>query len=317
VLYSFPSVPEFQSPIYGSRTRGRQGQKDSIHGFQSPIYGSRTANKGLPVNSVTAFQSPIYGSRTRSRYRTRSSATSFNPLSTGHAPLGDHPQGYIIRVSIPYLRVTHVDGPEGQESIAEFQSPIYGSRTERHPGPSIGVDLVSIPYLRVTHYISGRYRIDLPGVSIPYLRVTHLRKTGGSEPVLWVSIPYLRVTHAEKHFFREPRMNVSIPYLRVTHSGYIVPQNGGSCVSIPYLRVTHLVSFSCLVKGGISFNPLSTGHALVLHCIFFIYIYTFQSPIYGSRTYDFSTSKQIYSGFNPLSTGHAHASTTPAPLAIE
>jgi len=75
------------------------------------------------------FQSPIYGSRTKYPPRIAPHPDRFNPLSTGHAHIED---GFIWRdipVSIPYLRVTHVNVKEVKSMIYEFQSPIYGSRT--------------------------------------------------------------------------------------------------------------------------------------------------------------------------------------------
>ena len=98
---------------------------------------------------------------------------SFNPLSTGHAPVKHDKNLFRIAVSIPYLRVTHKAecrrvNPAGHVSIpylrvthralplgaAEaggFQSPIYGSRTVMFFSFRLKCFPVSIPYLRVTH----------------------------------------------------------------------------------------------------------------------------------------------------------------------
>ena len=57
----------------------------------------------------------------------------------------------LLRVSIPYLRVTH-----------RLHSPAWYPRIA-----------VSIPYLRVTHRFLHLQGQQLLRVSIPYLRVTH------------------------------------------------------------------------------------------------------------------------------------------------
>jgi len=120
---------------------------------------------------------------------------SFNPLSTGHARESKkaytrlrtvsipylrvtHEQSFgsllfIFRVSIPYLRVTHENGDPLAALKAEFQSPIYGSRTI----PFIGSFSrhSSFNPLSTGHALghTERHLTALP-VSIPYLRVTHL-----------------------------------------------------------------------------------------------------------------------------------------------
>jgi len=55
------------------------------------------------------FQSPIYGSRTQSEQSMSLYHSCFNPLSTGHAPVNLLDEAQTTAVSIPYLRVTHLD----------------------------------------------------------------------------------------------------------------------------------------------------------------------------------------------------------------
>jgi len=122
--------------------------------FQSPIYGSRTSSPFCRVFLGMRFQSPIYGSRTTKHAKHTASTCSFNPLSTGHArkkpwirppcmrvsipylrvthAIRSHVSPCWVVVSIPYLRVTHVGVWISLPYKTSFQSPIYGSRTTHH-----------------------------------------------------------------------------------------------------------------------------------------------------------------------------------------
>jgi len=53
------------------------------------------------------------------------------------------------------------------------------------------------------------------------------------------------------------------------------------------------------------FNPLSTGHAHGRFNFWNFECFSFQSPIYGSRTVKIEVFEKPEAGFNPLSTGHA------------
>ncbi len=149
---------KFQSPIYGSRTVFLYPMLFDISMFQSPIYGSRTWEQWLDENFDMCFNPLSTGHALRDIMNMTKRLLCFNPLSTGHAhgcrlfrladhrcfnPLSTgHARKILLRepekknrVSIPYLRVTHITSVSGQ-------------------GGWIGV---SIPYLRVTHKYLFRF----------------------------------------------------------------------------------------------------------------------------------------------------------------
>ena len=99
-------------------------------GFNPLSTGHAPNFNGDPFYGSCQFQSPIYGSRTSLTCSHLLSSSCFNPLSTGHAHLSGCPESVSSHVSIPYLRVTHSFISILTKSFSEFQSPIYGSRTE-------------------------------------------------------------------------------------------------------------------------------------------------------------------------------------------
>ena len=110
-------IQEFQSPIYGSRTGWGRLVIANFPMFQSPIYGSRTVAVIKVVIKVVMFQSPIYGSRTRIYFWRREKLAGFqSPIygsRTAKQPVQLNPA---VRVSIPYLRVTH-HAPTSQKRV--------------------------------------------------------------------------------------------------------------------------------------------------------------------------------------------------------
>ena len=78
------------------------------------------------------------------------------------------------QVSIPYLRVTHQIFIRDYLSKMEFQSPIYGSRTQIVQ--ALGVADQGFNPLSTGHALQPLKHQKLSKrVSIPYLRVTHHR----------------------------------------------------------------------------------------------------------------------------------------------
>ena len=98
--------------------------------FQSPIYGSRTKEEFEQAVDYLCFNPLSTGHALPAVLIRLLTYLCFNPLSTGHALVELCFPDAFLEVSIPYLRVTH-DLHQCQRTAWQgFQSPIYGSRTE-------------------------------------------------------------------------------------------------------------------------------------------------------------------------------------------
>jgi len=295
----------FQSPIYGSRTRGNLSRLSYSCGFQSPIYGSRTGYWRVVLASDQGFNPLSTGHAQREHIVSRGAGRVSipylrvtHPIEGGHAQrLGRVSIPYlrvthlvaaplvndVLLVSIPYLRVTHGTGGSGGCYPEWFQSPIYGSRTKfTAPGMDFGVP-VSIPYLRVTHYpvhpcFSG-HQAGFNPLSTGHAREcecgTKRSVVGFQSPIYGSRTEYSARPFAISAAFQSPIYGSRTP---ASFPGDL----RGNVVSIPYLRVTH----------HFLFNVTKTFRL-------------FQSPIYGSRTLIKKLLLWIVLSFNPLSTGHA------------